>query len=282
MATVVLQTVGAAIGGAIGGPFGAILGRAAGAAAGYAIDQTYLAKDQVVQGPRLESTRILSSIEGAPIPKTYGRNRISGQIIWATRFEEVANTENSGGKGTGNSTSATRFTYFANFAIGLCDGPISGIRRIWADGKELDLTKIEFRVYTGDETQEPDPLIEAKQGLGNAPSYRGTAYVVFEGLPLEDYGNRIPQLNFEVIRSIGVLERQIKSISIIPGSTEFGYDTELISSGGGTETYNARNRHTSSVALKIFSVMPKPLAAFSPLTMTKSVFWLSIRPGNLS
>ena len=245
MATVVLQTVGAAIGGAIGGPFGAILGRAAGAAAGYAIDQTYLAKDQVIQGPRLDSSRILSSIEGAPIPKVYGRNRISGQIIWATRFEEVASTENSGGKGTGNSSSVTSFAYFANFAIGLCDGPISGIRRIWADGKELDLTKIEFRVYNGDETQEPDPLIEAKQGMGNAPSYRGTAYIVFEGLPLEDYGNRIPQLNFEVVRSIGAVERQIKSITVIPGSTEFGYDTELISSGGGNETYNARNRHTS-------------------------------------
>ena len=81
MATVVLQTVGAAIGGAIGGPFGAVLGRAAGAAAGYAIDQTYLAKDQVIQGPRLESSRILSSNEGAPIPKIYGRNRIAGQII---------------------------------------------------------------------------------------------------------------------------------------------------------------------------------------------------------
>lgn len=245
MATVVLQTVGAAIGGAIGGPFGAILGRAAGAAAGYAIDQTYLAKDQVVQGPRLESSRILSSIEGTPIPKVYGRNRISGQIIWATRFEEVSSTQTSGGKGTGNSSSVTSFSYFANFAIGLCDGPISGIRRIWADGKELDLTNIEFRVYNGDETQEPDPLIEAKQGLGNTPSYRGTAYIVFEGLPLEDYGNRIPQLNFEVIRSIGALERKIKSITVIPGSTEFGYDTELISSGGGDETYNARNRHTS-------------------------------------
>lgn len=245
MATVVLQTVGAAIGGAIGGPFGAILGRAAGAAAGYAIDQTYLSKDQVIQGPRLESSRILSSIEGAPIPKVYGRNRVSGQIIWATRFEEVASTEKTGGKGTGNTSSATRFTYFANFAIGICDGPISGIRRVWADGKELDLTKVEFRVYNGDEQQQPDPLIEAKQGLGNAPSYRGTAYAVFEGLPLEDYGNRIPQLNFEVIRTIGALEKSIKSMTVIPGSTEFGYDTELVTSGGGDETYSAKNRHTS-------------------------------------
>lgn len=245
MATVVLQTVGAAIGGAIAGPFGAILGRAAGAAAGYAIDQTYLTKDQVIQGPRLESSRILSSVEGAPIPKIYGRNRISGQVIWATRFEEVANTQKSGGKGTGSSSSATSFSYFANFAIGLCEGPISGVRRIWADGQELDLTKIEFRFYNGNEEQEPDPLIEAKQGIGNTPAFRGTAYVVFESLPLENYGNRIPQLSFEVIRVIGKLETAIKSITVIPGSTEFGYDPELVTSGGENEVYNAHNRHVS-------------------------------------
>lgn len=245
MATVVLQTVGAAIGGAIGGPFGAVLGRAAGAFAGQAIDQSFLAKDQVVQGPRLENSRILSSTDGAPIPRIYGRNRVSGQIIWATRFEEVTNTQKAGGKGTGPSSSTTTFSYFANFAVGLCEGPISGVRRIWADGEELDLTKIEYRFYSGTEDQEVDPLIEAKQGLGNAPAFRGTAYIVFESLPLENYGNRIPQLSFELIRAIGKVEHEIESITIIPGSTEFGYDTQLAASGGGEETYNAHNRHAS-------------------------------------
>ena len=245
MATLVLQTVGAAIGGSIGGPFGAILGRAAGAVAGHAVDQSFLTKDRVIQGPRLENSRILASIEGAPIPRIYGRNRISGQIIWATRFEEVASTEKSGGKGTGGKTRTTSFSYFANFAVGLCEGPISGIRRIWADGKELDLTKLEYRFYPGDEEQEPDPLIEAKQGTGKSPAFRGTAYVVFETFPLEDYGNRIPQLSFEVISSIGWLERKIESITVIPGSTEFGYEPSMVATGGGNEVYNAHNRHTS-------------------------------------
>jgi len=242
MATVVLQTVGAAVGGAIAGPFGALLGRAAGAAAGYAIDQTYLSKDHVVQGARLDSSRILSSQEGAPVPKIYGRNRLSGQVIWATRFEEVASTQKSGGKGTGPKSTTTNFSYYANFAVGLCEGPIAGVRRIWADGQELDLTTIEYRFYSGADDQQPDPLIEAKQGLGNAPAYKGIAYIVFEGLPLESYGNRIPQLSFELLRVIGSLEEKIKSITVIPGSTEFGYDTKLISNGGGSETYQAHNR----------------------------------------
>jgi hypothetical protein len=53
-------------------------------------------------------------------------------------------------------------------------------------------TRYEIRCYRGDDAQEPDHLIEAKQGEGNAPSYRGTAYVVFERFPLADYGNRVP------------------------------------------------------------------------------------------
>ena len=66
-----------------------------------------------------------------------------------------------------------------------------------------------MRVYSGSETQEPDPLIEAKQGTGNAPAYRGTAYVVFERFAADNYGNRIPQLQFEVLRPVDALRAQI-------------------------------------------------------------------------
>ncbi|TWG99318.1 putative tail protein [Mesorhizobium sp. J18] len=73
---------------------------------------------------------------------------------------------------------------------------------------------------TGD--QMPDPLIEAKQGEGNAPAYRGTAYVVIERFPIDDYGRRIPQFQFEVMRPVGALNGQIRSVALIPGSTEYG------------------------------------------------------------
>ena len=35
-----------------------------------------------------------------------------------------------------------------------------------------------------------DSLIAAKLGAGNVPAYRGLAYIVFERLPLADFGNR--------------------------------------------------------------------------------------------
>ena len=243
MATIVLQVVGAAIGGAIGGPVGATIGRAVGAAAGYAIDQKIFSKDQVITGPRLEGSRFLSSNDGAPIPKVYGRTQLGGQIIWATRFEEVRSTRKQGGGKGGPSTQITEFTYFGNFAIGICAGKISRIGRIWADGSELDLRNYKHRIYYSSENQQPDPMIEALQSTGNTPAYRGLAYVVFEDFPLAIFGNRIPQLTFEVIRFVGKLEPKIKSVCIIPGSTAYGYSPNKLQEILGNGTTETHNRH---------------------------------------
>ena len=167
----------------------------------------------------------MASTEGAPIPRVYGRARLAGQVIWATKLEEVvsvnSDTQSAGGKGGGPTvaTTETTYSYFANFAVGICAGLIGRIARIWADGSPLDLTGLTVRVYNGDETQTPDPLIVARDGAGNAPAYRGTAYVVFERLALEDFGNRIPQLSFEVMRPIGRLEKMVRAVTLIPGTT---------------------------------------------------------------
>ena len=228
MATILLQSVGSALGGMLGGPVGAILGRAAGGLAGAAIDTALFSPTQKREGPRLGASRIMEADEGAGIPRVYGTARIAGQVIWGTRFEEESETERQGGKGGGGGVEVTRYSYFGNVAIGLCEGPIAGIRRIWADGEEIDQADHQIRVYRGDETQGPDPLIEAKQGTGNAPAYRGLAYVVFERLALERWGNRIPQISCEVLRPIGDLERAIEAVTIIPGASEHGLDPAVV------------------------------------------------------
>ncbi|MEM8749422.1 MAG: glycoside hydrolase/phage tail family protein [Pseudomonadota bacterium] len=232
MATIVLQTVGAAVGGSLGGPLGAVIGQTLGAAGGAYIDQRLFGPgDKTVEGPRLESTQFLSSQEGAVIPQVFGTARIAGEIIWATRLREVLQTEkrSQGGKGGASaSTTVKTYSYYGNFAIGICEGPIGGIRRIWADGREIEKPSITFRIYNGDEDQLPDSLIEAKQGADNAPAYRGLAYAVFEEFPLEDYGNRIPQISCEVLRPTGEVEKCIRAFNLIPGATEFGYDTEPV------------------------------------------------------
>ncbi|HEY8565734.1 MAG TPA: glycoside hydrolase/phage tail family protein [Beijerinckiaceae bacterium] len=239
MTTLVLQAAGSALGSAVGGPIGAAVGRVAGALAGSALDGALFGTGEgtrVTQGPRLSEMEGLGSTEGAPIPRVYGRARVGGQLIWATRFEEVASTSversgRSGGKslGSGGKTVSTTYAYFANLAVGLCEGPIALVRRVWADGRELDLTTLTMRLHRGALDQAPDPLIVAKEGAENAPAYGGLAYVVFERLPLAGFGNRVPQFSFEVVRPVGSLAEAVRAVCLIPGAGEFAYDTKPVS-----------------------------------------------------
>ncbi len=225
MATIVLQTAGAFIGGLFG-PVGAILGRAVGGLAGYSIDRSLIASTQRFEGPRMTAQRPFSAEEGAPVPRVFGTVRVGGSLIWATRFEEQTRTERQGGKGGG--PKVTSYTYFANAAFALCEGEIAGVRRIWADGREIERDKVTIRIHRGTQDQAPDPLIAARQGGGNAPAYRGLAYVVIDRLPIAEYGNRLPQFQFEVLRPVGSLHQDVRAVTLIPGSTEYGLSTEPV------------------------------------------------------
>lgn len=236
MATLLLQAAGASVGGLFG-PVGAIIGRAAGALAGNLIDRSIISGMTTVEGTPLDSARIPGANEGTAISRVYGTVRVGGTLIWATRFIEEVTVERSGSKATGPRVET--FSYFANFAVGICQGPIAGIRRIWADGQELNQMGLEIRIHRGGEGQDPDPLIAARQGHDAAPAYRGLAYAVFERLPLDVFGNRIPVLQFEVVGVRGGLEQDIRAITIIPGATEHGYSpTVVIEDLGDGESRN--------------------------------------------
>ena len=248
MATVVLQYAGAALG-SVFGPIGGIIGRAVGGVIGSVIDQELFGASSHHEGPRIGSLRVMSSEEGSPIPVVYGRMRLAGQVIWASNLiETAATTQSASGKGGAGSggNSSTDYSYFANFAVGLCEGEISGIGRCWADGKEIDIQTFSPRLYLGTETQSADSLIVAIEGPSNAPAYRGLAYIVFERLPLASFGNRLPQFSFEVIRKGNGAADALKAVSIIPGSTEFGYDTLPVTRTVSTGVTASENAHVSA------------------------------------
>ena len=175
MATLILGAAGAAIGGSIGGAIlgvsAATIGGFIGSTIGSVVDSwivSSLAPTQRIEGTRLDSLRITSSTEGAVIPRLYGRMRVGGNIIWATDFrEENRTTTHGGGKGGGGGkVKTTEYLYYASFAVALCEGPITGIGRVWADGKPMDLSGVTWRWYPGDGAQAADPFIAAKMGRG--------------------------------------------------------------------------------------------------------------------
>ncbi|MDX1974483.1 MAG: glycoside hydrolase TIM-barrel-like domain-containing protein [Rickettsiales bacterium] len=236
MASIVLGNIGSALGAATGIPFASQIGRQlASSLATTKLPDRY--------GARLVDFAVQTSTYGKMIPMAYGVVRLGGNIIWSRPIQELATTTTTtssggggGGKGGGGrvSQTSTTYSYSVSLAIAICEGPIDEVLRIWADAAQLDVSKYTLRMYTGSETQFPDSYIQSYEGSGNTPAYRGLAYVVIEDFPLEDFGNRIPNFTFEVKRKMQSadyngesLENMVTAITLIPGSGEFVYDTEL-------------------------------------------------------
>ncbi|MDQ8027218.1 MAG: glycoside hydrolase/phage tail family protein [Brevundimonas sp.] len=246
MAQVILGGIGQALGGPVGKAIGGFIGQG--------LDRSLIAGLEAPRqrGPRLESLRIQGSAEGAPLCCVFGRARVTGTVIWAARFREDRHTS-SPGKGAPRSI---EYGYSLSFAVAVCEGEIDGIGRIWADGQLMDVSSVAFRVHRGGEDQAPDPLIEAIEG--DAPAYRGTAYVVFEDLPLGAFGNRVPQLAFEVFRRprgrTPGLEDRLEGVCLIPGAGEFVLATEPVIRREGLTRTRPENVHGGGAADFLTSV----------------------------
>ncbi|MEO0466389.1 MAG: glycoside hydrolase/phage tail family protein [Pseudomonadota bacterium] len=207
---------------------GAALGRQLGSLAGRAIDEAVFGQPR--EGPRLTELHVMESREGVGIPNVYGRMRVAGQLIWAGDFQERRKSERQGKGGPEVRT----YSYTVSFAVAVGEGPGANIERVWANGEELSLGSYTHRIYAGGETQTPDPVIEAQEGFGNAPGYKGLCYIVFEDFPLDDFGNRIPQLSFEVSKAPTVdgarqVSEVVRAVNVIPATGEFVYGTQPVS-----------------------------------------------------
>jgi hypothetical protein len=255
MATIVLSAAGAALGGSLGGSVlglsTAIIGRAIGATVGNAIDQRLLGSGAAaIETGRIERFRLNGASEGAAIPLVFGRMRVGGQVIWASRFEERKATS-GGGKGRPSQPKVNSYSYFVSLAIALGEGEVARVGRVWADGEELAPDEITMRVYPGSEDQLPDPKIEAVEGAGLAPAYRGTAYVVIEDLDLTPFGNRVPQFNFEVVRGepsglggVPDVSRLVRGVAMMPGTGEYALATTPVHYDYGSGKRRSANVHT--------------------------------------
>ncbi len=290
MATLILSAAGAALGGSFGGSIlgvsAALLGRAAGATIGNFIDQRLLgAGSAAVPTGRANSLRLMGAKIGTPIARVFGRSRVGGNVIWATRFKEFSHSTGTGKALAAAGPSVRQFGYSISFAVGLCEGEISRVGKIWADGKLLKQKYLNFRVHNGSETQLPDPLIEAVEGVGNAPACRGLAYIVFESLALEEFGNRIPQISAEVFRRVGKphIAELIQSVALVPGTGEYALATEHVrfSEGKGkSSSPNVNNGNGRPDFVESMMQLEEELPNCSSVSLVVSWFGSNLSCGN--
>ncbi|MGL6339821.1 MAG: phage tail protein [Waterburya sp.] len=180
---------------------------------------------------------ILKSEYGVPIPKVYGRQKVVGNVIWATDIKESS----EGGKG-----STTTYSYSATFAVAFCEGEIKTINKIWlnnrlvyyADSEEpnTQLASQDFldsycTFYYGEASQAVDPAIEAIEGVGNVPAFNNLVYIVFNDLPLKKYGNIVPTVEIEVVQEETItLQEIVEDLCLSAGLDTTELDASELSS----------------------------------------------------
>ena len=159
--------------------------------------------------------------EGEPRLIVYGIVRpIGGNLVAVQEPPRIERRkQKSGGKGGGGGGGGSSQTVEIprrTYAIGICEGPITGIRRVWRNNKLVydgrgtawgarnNGTFLQrFRFYLGGWDQMPDPSLEAVFGVGTVPAMRGTCYMVARDEDLQDTGGAVPQWIFEVERAYG-------------------------------------------------------------------------------
>lgn len=170
-----------------------------------------------VPGQKLGEIARQTAKEGEPRVIVYGVVRpIGGNLVAVQEPPRIIRKkQKSGGKGGGGSKTYTEVPV-RTYAVGICEGPITGIRRIWRNNKLVYADNDSLwgirnnrvflrtaRLYLGGYDQMPSPDLEAVFGAGNVPAMRGTAYMVMANEELADTGGAVPQWTFEVERAEG-------------------------------------------------------------------------------
>lgn len=151
-----------------------------------------------IRGNKIADFTVSTAEYGAPVPEILGTTRVSGNVIYYDDFtaHEHRETQRSG-KGGHSKTVTISYTYTVAVLMGLCEGPISGVKRVWV-GKEIynyPDSNIQMTLWKGTQDQKPWAYVTGKHPDKALP-YTGLAYMAGV-IDLGDSGS-MPNYNFEV------------------------------------------------------------------------------------
>ena len=245
---------------------------------------------------RISDFQINSASYGEVVPVVLGTTRLSGNIIqWEDFTAHEHRTSQRVGKGGKKRATSISYTYTVAVAIGLCEGPIKRIGKVWIDKETYQYPndKIGLTAYLGEVGQAPWPYAVSKHPDRALP-YSGLCYMA----GVVDMGERasLPNFNFEiqgqlletgdgvdvnpadyivhVLKSVGIEETAIDGIE---NFREYCKQADiLISSPPETKTQKAQ-QIVSDIAdicncylfwsndrLKIVPLADKPIKSWNP------------------
>jgi hypothetical protein len=146
---------------------------------------------------KIAEFKINTATYGLPVPFVAGTARISPNVIDWFDFVATPHTDSQRtGKGGGSRTEHTTYTYTAAVLLGLAEGPIGGVGKVWADDKiHNNISKINLTLFNGALGQAPWAYTQSSKPERALP-YSGLAYAAGV-MDLNSEGG-LPQLNLEI------------------------------------------------------------------------------------
>lgn len=247
-----LSIVGAVVGSFVGMPqLGLLVGSLLG---------SFLFPDKgqnsVATGSKVAGINLTTSTYGSGLTILYGTRRLAGNVLFnaGLRQNQATDRTTQGKGGSSSSQTSISYQYFWTGAIAFCEGVSARVLRIWANGVIVyDVTKppvaygpdnggswnlklgTDFRFYTGNETQMPDPALVDflnmdGSGAGDlyACPYRGISYLVFDDIPLEQFGNRIPNFEAEIAMQEPSVQKNVQDWTPLPTAVSGSQNNQMV------------------------------------------------------
>lgn len=155
--------------------------------------------DTVTRADKISNFTVATAEYGAPVMELLGTTRISGNVIYYDDFtaHEHRETQRTGKGGGGSTATNITYTYTVAAILGLCEGPITTVRRIWVN-KEIytyPSAVVPLTLFFGTQNQQPWSYVVGKHP-DRALAYEGLAYMA----GVIDLGSNagMPSYNFEV------------------------------------------------------------------------------------
>ena len=147
---------------------------------------------------KISNFTVTTAEYGSAVPEVFGTTRRSGNVIYYDDFTAHEHREShKAGKGGRRKTVTITYTYTVATILGLCEGPINGIGKVWLGKSVYDYPNdnIGLTCWTGTNTQQPWAYVQGKHPDKALP-YKGLAYMA----GVVDLGDNatFPTYNFEI------------------------------------------------------------------------------------
>lgn len=124
-------------------------------------------KKQAQQQPSYTGLDIQTSAAGKAIAIAVGTIRLAPNILWYGNFQSHKHESSSGGAGKGGNSGASgsvSYTYSASVIMGLSEGPINGIGKVWVGKSLTTLSKLGMSFFAGTYPQNPWGYLASNYG----------------------------------------------------------------------------------------------------------------------